>query len=73
MRLNEVRESFRNIKDGQKFIEKELEDQKEKNKDLIKDIKKMFLENQPLHNEVKALCQSQQQNRMKNDKFAQYN
>ena len=37
------------------------------------DIKKIFLKNQRLHNEVKALYQSQQENQMKNGKFAQYN
>ena len=43
------------IEDGQKFIEKEFEEQKEKIKDLIKDNKKMFLDNQRLHNKTKAL------------------
>ena len=52
--LSKVRESVNDIEDGQKFIEKEFEDQKEKIKDLIKDNKKMFSENQQLHNVIKA-------------------
>ena len=56
--LSKVRESVNDIEDGQKFIEKEFEDQKEKIKDLIKDNKKMFSENQRLHNEIKALYQN---------------
>ena len=38
--LSKVRESVNDIEDGQKFIEKKFEDQKEKIKDLIKDNKK---------------------------------
>ena len=38
--LSEVRESVNDIEDGQKFIEKEFEEQKGKIKDLIKDKKK---------------------------------
>ena len=38
--LSKVRESANDIEDGQKFIEKEFEDQKEKIKDLIKGNKK---------------------------------
>ena len=41
--ISKVRESVNDIQDGQKFIEKEFEDQKEKIKDLIKDNKKIFL------------------------------
>ena len=52
--ISKVRESVNDIEDGSKFIEKEFEDQKEKIKDLIKDNKKMFSENQRLHNEIKA-------------------
>ena len=37
--LSEVRESVNDIEDGQKFIEKEFEEQKGKIKDLIKDKK----------------------------------
>ena len=44
--LSKVREFVNDIEDGQKFIEKEFEDQKEKIKDLIRDNKKnVFLEN----------------------------
>ena len=35
--LSKVRETVHDIEDGQKFIEKEFEEQKEKIKDLIKD------------------------------------
>ena len=51
-------ENVKDIEDGQKFIEKEFEEQKEKIKDLIKDNKKMFPDNQRLHNKTKALYQS---------------
>ena len=43
--LSKVRQSVNDIGDGQKFIEKEFKEQKEKVKDLIKDNKKMFSEN----------------------------
>ena len=56
--LSKVRESVNDIEDGQKFIEKEFQEQKQKIKDLIIDNKKMFSENQRLHNEIKALYQS---------------
>ena len=52
--LSKVRDFVNDIEDDQKFIEKELEEQKEKIKDLIKDKKKMFCENQQLHNKIKA-------------------
>ena len=71
--LSTVRESVNDIEDGQKFMEKEFEDQKEKIKDLIKDNKKMFSENQRLHNEIKALYQSQEENQIEINKLAQYN
>ena len=35
--LSKVRETVHDIEDGQKFIEKEFEEQKKKIKDLIKD------------------------------------
>ena len=54
-------------------LEKEFEDRKEKIKDLIKIIKKMFLENQQLHNEVKVLYLSQQENHIEINKFTQKN
>ena len=44
--LSKVRKSVNDIEDGQKFIEKEFEDQIENIRDLIKDNKKMFSENQ---------------------------
>ena len=71
--LSEVRKSVNDIEDGQKFIEKEFEEQKEKIKDLIKDNKKMFSENQRLNNEIKALYQSEQENQIEINKLAQYN
>ena len=58
-------ESVIGIENSQKFIEKEFEDQKEKIKDLVKDNKIMFFENQILHNEFKALYLSQEQNKQK--------
>ena len=70
--LSKVRESVNDIADGQKCIEKEFEDQKGKIKDLIMD-KKMFSENQRLHNEIKALYQSQEEKQIKINKLAQYN
>ena len=71
--LSKVRESVNDIEDGQIFIEKEFEDQKEKIKDLIKDNKKMFSENQRLHNEIKALYQNLEKNQTEINKLAQYN
>ena len=71
--LSKVRECVNDIEDGQKFIEKEFEDQKEKIKDMIKDNKKMFSENQILHNEIRALYQSQEENQTEINKLAQYN
>ena len=71
--LSKVRESVSDTEDDQKFIEKEFEEQKEKIKDLIKDNKKMFSENQRLHNEIKAFYQSQEENRIEINKLAQYN
>ena len=71
--LSKVIESVNDIEDSQKFIEKEFEDQKEKIKDLIKDNKKMFSEDQRLQNEIKALYQSQQENQTEINKLAQYN
>ena len=70
--LSKVRESVNDIEGGQNFIEKEFEDQNEKIKDLIKDNKKMFSENQQLHNEIKALYQSQEENQIEINKLAQY-
>ena len=70
--LSKVRESVNDIEDDQKFIEKEFEDQKRKIKDLINDNKKMFLENQRLHNEIKALYQCQEDNQIEMNKMAQY-
>ena len=72
-KLCKVRESANDIEDGQKFIEKEHEEQKEKIKDLIKGNKKMFSENQGLHNEIKALYQIQEENQIEINKLAQYN
>ena len=72
-KLCKVRESANDIEDGQKFIEKEHEEQKEKIKDLIKGNKKMFPENQGLHNEIKALYQIQEENQIEINKLAQYN
>ena len=54
-------------------LEKEFEDRKEKIKDLIKTIKKMFLENQQLHNEGKLSYLSQQENQIEINKFTQNN
>ena len=71
--LSEVKGSANDTEDGQKLIEKEFEDQKEKIKDLIKDNKKMFSENQRLHNEIKALYQSQEENQIETNKLVQYN
>ena len=71
--LSKITESVNDIEDGQKFIEKEFEDQIEKIKDLIKDNKKLFSENQRLHNEIKALYQSQEENQTEINKLAQYN
>ena len=71
--LSKVRECVNDIEDGQKFIEKEFEDQKEKIKDMIKDNKKMFSENQRLHNEIRALYQSQEENQTEINKLAEYN
>ena len=71
--LSKVRESVSDTEDDLKFIEKEFEEQKEKIKGLIKDNKKMFSENQRLHNEIKAFYQSQEENRIEINKLAQYN
>ena len=40
---------------------------------IIKDNKKMFLENEQLHNEIKALYQSQEENQIEINRLAQYN
>ena len=71
--LSKVRESVNDIEDGQKFIEKEFQEQKQKIKDLIIDNKKMFSENQRLHNEIKALYQSEEEKQIEINKPAQYN
>ena len=63
--LSKVRESVNNIEDDQKFIEKEFEDQKGKIKDLIKDSKRIFSENQRLHHEIKALYQGLEETKQK--------
>ena len=69
--LSKLRESVNDIEDGQKFIEKEFEKQKEKIKDLMtKDNKKMFPENQRLYNKIKVLYQSQEENQIEINKLA---
>ena len=68
-------ESVNDIEDGQKFIEKEFEEQKEKIKDLIKDNKKMFSDNQSSDYITKSLIpkQSQEENQIEINKLAHYN
>ena len=70
-KLSKVRDFVNDIEDDQKFIEKEFEEQKEKIKDLIKDNKKMFCENQQLHNEIQASYQSREENQIEINKLAQ--
>ena len=41
--------------------------------DLIKGNEKMFSENQQLHNKIKAIYQSQEENQIEINKLTQYN
>ena len=61
------------VEKSQNFINKEYESQKGKINDLIKDNKKLFLENQQLKNELDDLYQNQEDNKSDINKLAQYN
>ena len=71
--LSKVREFVNHIEDGEKFIEQEFEEQKDKIKDLINDNKEIVSENQRLHNEIKTLKGNQEENQIEINKLAQYN
>ena len=54
-------------------LRRNLKIKKDKIKDLIKDNKNVFSEKQQLHNKIKALYQSQEENQIGINKLAQYN
>ena len=71
--LSKVRESVNDIGMTKNSLRRNLKIKKRRSKIRLRTTKKMFSENQRLHNEIKALYQSQEENQTETNKLAQYN
>ena len=71
--LSTFRESVYDIEDGQKFIEREFEEQKEKIKELIKFNKKMFSEKKDYIMESKTYTRVGKKTNIEINRLTQYN
>ena len=61
------------LKMAKNSLRRNLKSKRRRSNNMIIKDKKMFLENEQLHNKIKALYQSQEENQIEINRLAQYN